>query len=176
MAGKGVIQMEELRQQLGEHVPRAVELMARSVGLSTGELIQKISKGTVEAKATLNAFFVEMDRTFGGAAQEQMKTFNGMLAQTKTLLQTFALNTGGESTERAASSTASKSSSPISTPFCRPPALTASRMLGQGLTSLVAAFVRRSTGFIKFRTRFWTRPRRSHTPSAPSSRSTGCSG
>jgi tape measure domain-containing protein len=94
MAGKGVIQMEELRQQLGEHIPRAVELMARSVGVSTAQLIQAISKGTLDAKKTLEVFFIELDRTFGGSALAQMQTFNGMLSQTKTLLQNLALDTG----------------------------------------------------------------------------------
>lgn len=94
MSGKGVIQMEELRQQLGEAIPRAVELMARSMGLTTGQLISTISKGTLESKSALNAFFLEMDRTFGGAAQEQMQSFNGMLSRTRTLIQDLALKAG----------------------------------------------------------------------------------
>lgn len=94
MAGKGVIQMEELRQQLGEAMPRAVEIMARSMGVSTGQLIQTISKGTLDAKSSLQAFFIETERTFGGAALEQMQTFNGRVAQMNTLFQNLALKAG----------------------------------------------------------------------------------
>jgi tape measure domain-containing protein len=94
MSGKGVIQMEELRQQLGEHIPRAVELMARSVGVSTGQLIQIISKGTLDAKSTLEAFQMELDRTFGGAAHAQMQTFNGQLSQMRTNFQNLAIVVG----------------------------------------------------------------------------------
>jgi tape measure domain-containing protein len=94
MAGKGVIQMEELRQQLGEAMPRAVELMARSMGISTAELIQTVSKGTLDAKSSLAAFTMELDRTFGGAAANQMNTFNGMVSKTTTLFQNLALQAG----------------------------------------------------------------------------------
>jgi tape measure domain-containing protein len=94
MSGKGVIQMEELRQQLGEAVPRAVEVMARSIGLSTGQLIVQISKGTLESKQALASFFAELDLTFGGSAQAQMKTFNGMISQSSTLFQSLALVVG----------------------------------------------------------------------------------
>lgn len=94
MSGKGVIQMEELRQQLGEAMPRAVEIMARSMGVTMGELIQKIATGTVEARSALAAFSGELGRTFGGAAEQQMTTFNGLLSQSKTLLQNLALDAG----------------------------------------------------------------------------------
>lgn len=94
MSGKGVIQMEELRQQLGEAVPRAVELMARSMGISTGQLITTIGKGTLDAKSSLQALSLEFELTFGGAAQAQMKTFNGMISQSTTLMQNLALKMG----------------------------------------------------------------------------------
>jgi tape measure domain-containing protein len=94
MAGKGVIQMEELRQQLGEAMPRAVELMARSMGVSVAELIQTVGKGTLDAKTSLAAFTMELDRTFGGAAANQMNTFNGLVAKTTTLFQGLALQAG----------------------------------------------------------------------------------
>jgi tape measure domain-containing protein len=94
MSGKGVIQMEELRQQLGEAIPRAVELMARSMGVTMGELIKKIATGTVDAKHALQAFQLELSRTYGGAAFEMMQTFNGLVSQSKTLLQNLALDVG----------------------------------------------------------------------------------
>ncbi|NKX37874.1 tape measure protein, partial [Rhodobacteraceae bacterium R_SAG4] len=49
MSGKGVIQMEELRQQLGESMPSAMKLMARSMGVSVADLTKAISTGRVEA-------------------------------------------------------------------------------------------------------------------------------
>ncbi|WP_062120540.1 tape measure protein [Aureimonas sp. AU40] len=94
MMGKGVIQMEELRQQLGESVPSAIALMARSMGLSMGQLIKAVGTGTVESKRALEMLYAEMDRTFGGRANAMMDTFMGQLKQTETLFQTLARTTG----------------------------------------------------------------------------------
>ncbi|MCP1540056.1 tape measure protein [Methylorubrum extorquens] len=94
MAGKGVIQMEELRQQLGEAVPRATELLARSMGVTYGQLVKAISTGTVESKRALEGLNAEFERTFGGAAQAQMDTWNGLMARLATGMQNLAENTG----------------------------------------------------------------------------------
>lgn len=96
MAGKGVISMEELRQQLGEAVPRAIELMARSMNLTISQLVQRISRGQVEARHALGALSAEFSRTFGGAAIAQMETFQGRLTQLNTAWQRFALLVGGQ--------------------------------------------------------------------------------
>lgn len=95
MSGKGVIQMEELRQQLGESMPRAVELMARSMGVSMGELTKIISTGQLEAKKNLQGLFEEIERTYGGRALAMMQTFSGQVSQLKTNLQILATNEGG---------------------------------------------------------------------------------
>ena len=94
MSGKGVIQMEELRQQLGEALPMATELMARSMGLTISELIEKIATGTVAAKPALQGLMLEMNRTFGGQAQMMMTTYSGQITRTTTLLQGLALKFG----------------------------------------------------------------------------------
>lgn len=94
MSGKGVIQMEELRQQLGESIPRATELMARSMGLTYGQLVKEISTGTVVAKRALDQLYLELERTFGGSSQRMMRTFAGQIQQSQTLLQEFALKVG----------------------------------------------------------------------------------
>lgn len=94
MSGKGVIQMEEMRQQVAEHMPRAMELMARSMGISMAKLIKEISTGRVEAKNALAALFEELDRTFGGQAERMMNTFSGQLQKVKTQLQILATDNG----------------------------------------------------------------------------------
>jgi len=90
MSGKGVVQMEEMRQQIAEHMPRAMELMARSMGVSMAQLIKDIGTGRVESKSALEAFFAELNRTFGGRAAQMMDTFNGQLQRTKTQLELLA--------------------------------------------------------------------------------------
>lgn len=94
MSGKGVIQMEELRQQLGETMPRAVELMARSMGVSMQTLIKEIGTGTVAAKPALEAFMREVSRVYGGMGKEMMQTFDGMQKLLLTNLQDLALAVG----------------------------------------------------------------------------------
>lgn len=96
MSGKGVIQMEELRQQLGEAIPRATELMARSMGVSYAELMSQIATGTVEANSALKSMLLEFDRTFGGAAIRMMTTYSGQVELLKTNLQNLALAVGGD--------------------------------------------------------------------------------
>lgn len=94
MSGKGVIQMEELRQQLGEAIPRATELMARGMGVSYGELVKLIATGTVRSKEALSALYLELDRTFGGSSQRMMTTFSGQMMRMLGLVQSLQLNAG----------------------------------------------------------------------------------
>lgn len=78
MAGKGVISMEELRQQLGEAIPNAIRLMAQAMGMSIGDLIAEISKGRVEAKSALERLFNEFEMQMGGSAKRMMETWSGL--------------------------------------------------------------------------------------------------
>lgn len=91
MAGKGVISMEELRQQLGEAVPNAVALMARSVRMGYGEFVKAVSEGKVRAGPAIEAFFQEAERVYGGAGQRMMDTYTGLMQRLKTTFQEFAL-------------------------------------------------------------------------------------
>jgi tape measure domain-containing protein len=81
MMGKGVVSMEELRQQLGEAVPTAMRDMATGMGLSMNELTKLVSKGTVQAEDALNKMFNIMALRNEGAAAEMMKTWTGTLAR-----------------------------------------------------------------------------------------------
>lgn len=96
MAGKGVIQMEELRQQLGESMPAAMKLMARSMGVSIGEFTRLVSTGRVEARSALSKWFEEIDRSYGGASDRMMKTFSGQVSRLKTALTEQVTREDGE--------------------------------------------------------------------------------
>lgn len=95
MSGKAVIQMEELRQQLGESMPGAMQLMARSMGISVADLSKEIATGTVEAKRNLENFYAEIERAYGGTAQRMMMTFSGQVSQLYTNFQRLATEKGG---------------------------------------------------------------------------------
>lgn len=90
MAGKGVISMEELRQQLGEAVPTAMKNLADSFGISVSELAKRISKGGVQAQESLKALFIEFQRLYGGQAENLMQSFSGQLSLLTTDMKLFA--------------------------------------------------------------------------------------
>ena len=95
-AGKGVLQMEELRQQIGESMPVAMQLLARSMGLTIGQLAKEIQTGTVAARPALEMLYKELDRAYGGTAQRMMQTFSGQVTQLYTNLQNLATSEGGK--------------------------------------------------------------------------------
>lgn len=94
MAGKGVISMEELRQQLGEAIPSAMEMMARGAGVSVAELVKAISTGRVEAKSALAIMFREFDLEFKGSSKGMMNTWQGLIAQLRTEFMVFSKEVG----------------------------------------------------------------------------------
>ncbi|MEO8059826.1 MAG: tape measure protein [Burkholderiales bacterium] len=55
MAGKGVVSMEELRQQLGDSLPGAVALLAKGLGLTQAELIKLVESGQLLSRDALPA-------------------------------------------------------------------------------------------------------------------------
>lgn len=94
MSGKGVVSMEELRQQLGEAVPNAMKAMADAAGITMGELTKAVSSGTVEAKQALSLMFVGLRAENENTAKDMMQTYTGALAQLQTSFTLFADRVG----------------------------------------------------------------------------------
>ena len=65
IANKGVFQMEELRQQLGDRLPGATAILAAGLGVTTEVLSKMLETGEVGA-VRLSDFADELDRRFGG--------------------------------------------------------------------------------------------------------------
>lgn len=84
MAGKGTVSMEELRQQIGEAIPTAMQDMADGVGMSMQELQKTVSKGMLVAGPALEKMLLRMQVNNEGAAAEMMGTWVGMTARLKT--------------------------------------------------------------------------------------------
>ena len=68
IVSKGTVSLEELRGQLGERLPGAFQIAARSMGLSTQELDKLVSSGKLAAEDFLPKFAQELEKTFGGAS------------------------------------------------------------------------------------------------------------
>lgn len=86
MAGKGVISMEELRQQLGEAVPTAMMDMASAAGMSVREFTDLVSKGAVDAEPALKLLFQRWEILYAGAGERLAATLTGQQAVFKTNL------------------------------------------------------------------------------------------
>lgn len=96
MVGKGVISMEELRQQLGEAVPNAMQVMSRATGMEIGKMVKIISEGRLEAQSALEAFFKQLQIESAGSAAALAKTWTGSINRLKNEWTLF-LKTVGDS-------------------------------------------------------------------------------
>lgn len=94
IASKGTVQMEELRGQLSEALPGAMQVAARAMGVTTGELAAMVEKG-VDASEFLPKFAAELDRTFRGGAAEAAKGTTAEFNRLKTAVFEVAAAVGG---------------------------------------------------------------------------------
>lgn len=67
IVSKGKVTMEELRGQLGERLPGAMQIAARAMGTTTAEFEALVKKG-INAEEFLPRFASELNRTFAGAS------------------------------------------------------------------------------------------------------------
>lgn len=64
IVSKGVVSMEELRRQLGDRLPGAIQIMAAALELSVAELIKLVENGDLSSDV-LAKFADELNRRFG---------------------------------------------------------------------------------------------------------------
>ncbi len=72
IAGKGKVSMEELRQQLGERLPGAMNIAARAMGTNPAGLETMVAKG-LDASIFLDKFSRQLVKEFAPAAEEAAK-------------------------------------------------------------------------------------------------------
>lgn len=84
MLGKNAVNMEELRQQLGEAMPAAVKLMADGLGISVEQLNKLTEKAALvgsKSKLAIEAMFQQMKLEFSGSSEKMANTWNGLVAR-----------------------------------------------------------------------------------------------
>lgn len=83
MAGKGVVSMEELRQQLGDSLPGALSLTAKGLGLTDAELIKLVESGGLLARDLFPALTKSLQGMAGeiNTLQARWERFKNALAQ-----------------------------------------------------------------------------------------------
>lgn len=74
--GKGKVQAEELRGQIGERLPGAFEVAAKSIGVTTQQLDKMLQKGQLNAVDFLPKFANALEDTFGPAKGQKVDSLN----------------------------------------------------------------------------------------------------
>lgn len=82
MQAKGKISSEELNQMAESGVP-ALKILQEQLGLTGQQLSKKLRGGAVSADKGIAALVTGMNKRYGGMAEAQSKTFNGMLSTLK---------------------------------------------------------------------------------------------
>ena len=100
IAGKGTLQMEELRQQLGDRLPGAVGLLAQALGYGEDELAKfykDVENGAVSAEEALVALGQGLEDQFGGQLEDALDSVTAKIGNLQNLLfqrQLTAANSG----------------------------------------------------------------------------------
>ncbi len=68
MASKSTVSMEELKQQLGDHLPGALNRAAAAMGMATPEFIKLVEEGKILAEDLLPKLAEALHRDFGESA------------------------------------------------------------------------------------------------------------
>lgn len=89
IAGKGVVMMEEIKQQLGEAVPTAIRVFARELNMTVAEFFAAVEAGAVSAEK-LKDLFRGFEETYGGSSLKILDTFSGSVGQLNTALSILA--------------------------------------------------------------------------------------
>ena len=74
MMSKGTVQAEELKGQLGEHLPGAYQMAAKAMGITTAELSKQLEQGKVLANDLLPKLAEEMQKRFGKQIPDAIKS------------------------------------------------------------------------------------------------------
>lgn len=86
MMGKGKITAEELRGQLAERIPDAIQIMARALGISTAELDKQMQAGTLLAVNVLPKFAAELRKSAAAGLEMQRNSPAAEFARLKNAI------------------------------------------------------------------------------------------
>lgn len=81
VAGKGSLQMEELRQQIGEVAFNALPSLAKALGTDVETLIKRVTDGSIDAETALRGFAKGLREANEAAGLAQLDTLAGDLGE-----------------------------------------------------------------------------------------------
>lgn len=86
MISKGTVSAEELRGQLGERLPGAFQIAARSMNLTTAELGKLLESGKLTAEQLLPRLAAELNKTFGAQSEQSAQGLNAQINRMNTAM------------------------------------------------------------------------------------------
>lgn len=92
MASKGVVQAEELRGQLGEALPGALNATAKGLGITTADLMKLVEEGKIAASDLFPALAKGLNELYGSAPAAQ--TLSQEITNIKNSFTEMAANIG----------------------------------------------------------------------------------
>lgn len=93
---KGKVQAEELRGQLGERIPGAFAIAAKSLGMTTKELDKALQDGKVSAEEFIRSFAVTLKQEFQEGIPGATKTLSSSLVDIQNKLTDLKVAIGNE--------------------------------------------------------------------------------
>lgn len=85
MASKGKVHMEELKQQLGEHLPGALAIAASAMKMSMGDMIDAMKRGEISARQLLIPLPDELMKRFGPASEIAAASLTSQINRLKNI-------------------------------------------------------------------------------------------
>ena len=92
--GKGKVQAEELRGQIGERIPGAFNIAAKAMGVTQAQLNKLMDDGKLVAEDFLPKFAKELKNTFAGALPKAMNSSQAQLNRFNNMWLTLKLRLG----------------------------------------------------------------------------------
>lgn len=102
MMSKGKVQAEELRGQLGERLPGAFGIMAKSMGVTTAQLDKMLKDGKVIASEVLPKFAEELEKTYGADKVKKIESIQAAQNRLSNAWVKFIEDNTGDLNQRLA--------------------------------------------------------------------------
>ncbi|MBR2691775.1 MAG: tape measure protein [Aquamicrobium sp.] len=119
IAAKGVVSMEELRQQLGESLPIALDAAARGMGVTQAELIKMVERGDLAAKDFLPRFGQAISANLGDAITKASGSATANLNRVNNSLENLKATVAGGGFLQALASSFKAVNEAVNTPALR---------------------------------------------------------
>ncbi len=135
MMSKGKVMAEELRKQLGEHLPGAFNIAARAMGVTTAELDEMLRNGKVISSDFLPKFARELELAMGDAPEKASQSLQANINRIKTAFQSLSYEIG----QGGAGDSLSRALGDIAQAMNSPEGLAAAREMSRGLGEVITA-------------------------------------